>query len=56
MKETLQDLVTQKSGDGTFSLHNYHLSRGVRSSSSYVCGTRLARIDFPIFNGEHINQ
>ena len=32
------------------------MSRGPRTRSSYVCGTRLARIDFPRFNGENVNQ
>jgi len=32
------------------------MSPGPRPGSSYVCGTQLAHIDFPRFNGENVNQ
>jgi len=50
LKETMQEWIYQKIEDD-------NSSRVIRSQSpAYVCGTRLARIDFPRFNGESVNQ
>jgi len=56
MKDTMQELLTQSFGEGTHGLSNDNMSRGPQTGSSYVCGTRLAHIDSPIFNGENVNQ
>ena len=56
MKDTMQELLTQSFGEGTHGLSNDNMSRGPQTRSSYVCGTRLAHIDSPIFNGENVNQ
>nr|KYP45442.1 hypothetical protein KK1_033012 [Cajanus cajan] len=61
MQKTLQDSLK---GTLTELLHKNHHNSGVGNhlSSSgnhrvpYACGTRLARIDFPKFNGENVNQ
>jgi len=56
MKDTMQELLTQSRGEGPPGLSNDNMSCGPRTGSSYVCGTRLARIEFPRFNGENVNQ
>jgi len=56
LKDTIQDLVKQNTDAKSLNLapklaaHTRH-----HSSSSYVCGTRLARIDFPRFNGDNVS-
>jgi len=56
-KETLQYLVQQKIEDGNLSFSTKNGLGAMRSHfSSYVCGTRLARIDFPRFSGENVNK
>jgi len=50
LKETIQDLVKQSIDAKRFNMS----PESGRHSSSYVCGTRLARIDFPIFNGDNV--
>ncbi|KAJ1396383.1 Retrotransposon gag domain [Sesbania bispinosa] len=51
LKQSLDDLLQQHPHGSTGM--NRHESR---NSGSYSCGTRLARIDFPRFNGENVNQ
>jgi len=56
MKDTIQDLLTQSRGERSHGSSHDTMSHGPRTGSSYVCGTRLAHIDFPRFNGENVNQ
>jgi len=46
----MQELLHQKIEEDNGS----HIMRS--QPPTYVCGTRLARIDFPRFNGESVNQ
>ncbi|KAJ1407426.1 Retrotransposon gag domain [Sesbania bispinosa] len=51
LKKTMDDLLQQHL-HGSPGMHHHES----RNSGSYSCGTRLARIDFPRFNGENVNQ
>jgi len=57
LKDQFQELANQHVDDNRKCSGSIQ-SRGERhpSSSSYSCGTRLARIDFPPFSGDNIRQ
>nr|KYP60086.1 hypothetical protein KK1_015534 [Cajanus cajan] len=52
----MEDLFKTRFDSGSHSPSVSKNSNGARGSNQYSCGTRLARIDFPRFNGENINQ
>jgi len=55
LKETIQVLVKQNTNVKNINLPPESAAHTKRhSSSSYICGIRLARIDFPRFNGDNI--
>jgi len=59
MRQTL-DSVVAESVQECFKTHlvgtNSQMAHPHRSSSNYSCGTRLARIEFPRFNGDEVKQ
>jgi len=57
LKDSLQELVKDTQEHNTPSLSSGLIPRGDHSLNlQYNCGTRLARIDFPIFNGKKVHQ
>jgi len=55
LTNTIQDLVKQNTDAKILNLEPESAAHTRRhSSSSYVCGTCLAKIDFPRFNGDNV--